>query len=175
MCRSGLRTLPKNRRPHRKQRHNAGSLSFDAVVTYPFHPLYGQTIEVTGSIEHDFCRHLLIRQDHGGAFYLPAWMITPEAGLIKPIDTPRLPVERLHDLRALLDLLLLSHADESVSTGDVDAKAQSTRSVFLSGANGALEPRRSPDCHNASSRAAAGGDGRTKAIQFVSERKGGRQ
>jgi hypothetical protein len=35
----------------------------------------------------------LIRQDHGGAFYLPAWMITPEAGLIKPFDTPRLPLE----------------------------------------------------------------------------------
>ena len=98
---------------------------------YPFHPLYGQTVEITGSIEHDFCRHFLIRQDHGGAFYLPAWMITPEAGLIKPVDTPRLPLERLHDLRALLDLLLHSHADELVSSGDVDAPTQSTRSAFL--------------------------------------------
>lgn len=33
-------------------------------------------------------------------------MITPEAGSIKPVDTPTLPLERLRDLRALLDQVL---------------------------------------------------------------------
>jgi hypothetical protein len=117
----------------------------------------------------------LIRQDHGGAFYLPAWMITPEAGLIKPVDTPRLPLERLRDLRALLDLLLHSHEDELVSTGDVDATTPSTRSVFVSGANNSLEAGRSSDGHNASSGAAAGGSERAESIQSVSEGKGGGQ
>jgi hypothetical protein len=117
----------------------------------------------------------LIRQEDGGAFYLPAWMITPEAGLIKPVDTPHLPLERLHDLRALLDLLLHSHAAELVSTGDVDATTQSTRSVFQSGATGSLEPSRSADCHNASSRTTAGGDERAESIHSLPEGKGGRQ
>ena len=170
-----MRCDPKCGHLRRKQRHDAGSLGFDAVVTYPFHPLCGEMVEITGSVEHDFCNHLLIRQDHGGAFHLPEWMITPEAGSIKPVDTPTLPLERLRDLRALVDQVLHSREDELVSTGDVDATRQSTRSVCLSDANDSLEPSRSPDGHDASSGAAAGGGERAASIQSVSDRKGGRQ
>lgn len=133
--------------PHRKPRHNAGNLSFDAVVTYPFHPLCGHTVEVVGDVEHDLCRHFLIRQAHGGAFYLPAWMIGAEAGLIEPVDTSRLPLAQLWDLRVLLDQLLNSSADAMVNGGDVDEAPTSpaTRPVHTDCQSGSMEPRGSSE------------------------------
>jgi Family of unknown function (DUF5372) len=49
------------------------------VVTYPFHPLVGQTVLVTGGHEHDGVDYLLIRQPHGGSFQIPGWMFDPAA------------------------------------------------------------------------------------------------
>jgi hypothetical protein len=46
-------------RPLRKRVHNAGCLPFEAVVTYPFHPLARQTVLVVGGIEHGGARHLI--------------------------------------------------------------------------------------------------------------------
>ncbi|WP_352567623.1 MULTISPECIES: DUF5372 family protein [unclassified Mesorhizobium] len=41
------------------------------IVTYPFHPLAGQTVVVIGEHEHDGIRRFLIRQPHGGTYHLP--------------------------------------------------------------------------------------------------------
>src|SRR5690242_21308455 len=38
---------------HPNREHNAGFLTFEAVVTYPFHPLAGRTVLVIGQHEHD--------------------------------------------------------------------------------------------------------------------------
>ena len=37
-----------------------GFSTYEAVVTYPFHPLAGQTVLVIGDYEHDGIRHFLI-------------------------------------------------------------------------------------------------------------------
>lgn len=62
--------------PHRSpsRGHSAGFLTFEAVITYPFHPLVGQTVLVVGDHEHDGIHHFLIRQPQGGFFQVPDWM-----------------------------------------------------------------------------------------------------
>jgi len=159
--------------PRRKQRHNAGSLGFDTVVTYPFHPLFGQTVNVIGSVEHDFCLHLMIGQAHGGAFYLPAWMTEPEAGSIKPVDTPHLPLESLRDLRALLDQLLHSRADKTVSMGDFDDSSKTTRSVCTAGAAGSLGAARPPQSDDPPAGPAARSNDPARHTKSADDREGG--
>jgi hypothetical protein len=41
------------------------------VVSYPFHPLVGQTVLVIGEHEHDGIRHFLIRQPSGSSYQSP--------------------------------------------------------------------------------------------------------
>jgi hypothetical protein len=62
---------------HPSRGHSSGFLTYEAVVTYPFHLLVGQTVLVTGSHEHDGVDYLLIRQPHGGSFQIPGWMFDP--------------------------------------------------------------------------------------------------
>ena len=101
----------------RKQRHNAGNLAFDAVVAYPFHPLVGQTVLVVGEQEHNGVRHFLIRQPHDGTLHVPDWMVTPQAGSHAIVATPRIPLNALLELRAILDHLVVS--SEAVITPTV--------------------------------------------------------
>jgi hypothetical protein len=54
--------------------HSARFLTFEAVVTYPFHPMAGQTVLVIGDHEHDGIHHLMIRQANGGSYQVPDWM-----------------------------------------------------------------------------------------------------
>lgn len=162
--------------PHRrKQRHNAGIPGFDAVVTYPFHPLFGQTVNVIGSVEHDSCLHFLIRQADGGAFYLPAWMTEPEAGSIKTVDTPHLPLGSLRDLRALLDQLLHSRADETVSKGDFDDPSETTRSVCTAGAAGSLDAGRPPESDDPPAGATARSNDPARHAKSADDREGGQR
>ncbi|WP_353001223.1 DUF5372 family protein [Mesorhizobium sp. M1295] len=104
-----------HRRP--KQRHNAGNPGFDVVVTYPFHPLVGQTVAVVGEHDHDGICHLLVRQPHGGTFHLPDWIAAPQAGSVAIVAAPRLSLTHLLELRALLDHLVGSLPRDSISGG----------------------------------------------------------
>ena len=96
--------------------HNAGHLPFETVVVYPFHPFASQIVMVVGRIEHAGAHHLIIRKLDGSAFLLPAWMTAPEAGSIRIVAFPRLPVNRLIELRALVDRLVASSSGELVPT-----------------------------------------------------------
>jgi Family of unknown function (DUF5372) len=101
----------------RKQAHNAGCLAFDTVVTYPFHPLVGQTVLVVGGTEHAGARHLIVRKSDGAAFHIPAWMTAPEATSIQLRADPRLPVNQLFELRILLDRLMALSIVEQIHDG----------------------------------------------------------
>ena len=68
--------------------HNAGFLTFEAVITYPFHPLAGQTVLVVGDYEHSGIHHLLIRQ-------VPDWMFSQTASALAIVVDPRLPISQL--------------------------------------------------------------------------------
>ena len=101
----------------RKAVHNTGCLPIEAVVRYPFHPFAGQLVPIVGHIEHAGTRHLIIRTADKSGFLLPSWMTAPEAGAIQIVAGPRLPLNRIIELRALVDRLMASSSGELVPTG----------------------------------------------------------
>ena len=106
-----------SRPPFAKGVHSAGCLTFDATVTYPFHPLVGQSVLVVGAIEHGGARHLIIRKPSDGSRFLPEWMTSPTAGATAIVSCPRLSVNRLVELRTLLDRLMASSSGNNVPGG----------------------------------------------------------
>src|SRR5262249_27292264 len=88
--------------------HNTGRLTFEVAVRYPYHPLTGQSVLVVGETEHGDTLHLIVRKSDGTKLLLPAWMTFPESNSVKILSCPRLSVNRLLDLRALLDRLMSS-------------------------------------------------------------------
>lgn len=84
------------------------------MVTYPFHPCAGQTVLAVGEIEHASVQHLIIRRLDGRSFHLPIWMTSPEAETTRIIACARLPVNLVHELRALVDGLVASSPREQV-------------------------------------------------------------
>src|SRR5499433_3977539 len=101
----------------RRATHSTGCLPVELIVTYPFHPLAGQLVPIVGHIEHAGTRHLIIRTADKSGFLLPSWMTTPEAGAIRIVPGPRLPLNRIIELRALVDRLMASSSGELVPTG----------------------------------------------------------
>ncbi len=93
--------------------HNAGLLGSEAEVTYPFHPLFRRTALVVADQFHNGMRHLTLRTEDGSSFMVPAWMTAPEAASVEVVASPRLPVERLLELRTFLDSVLASSSGET--------------------------------------------------------------
>src|SRR5580704_4210131 len=87
--------------------HNAGCLTYEVMITYPFHPLVRQSVLVVGDKEHGGTRYLIIcKPGEGARLLLPEWMTFPEAGAIQIRMRLRLSVTRLVELRALIDRLM---------------------------------------------------------------------
>jgi hypothetical protein len=84
---AGAPSAPKPARRCPSRGHNTGFLTFESVITYPFHPLVGQTVLVVGSHEHDGIHHLLIQQQNGGFHQIPDWMFVPEANTLAIVAT----------------------------------------------------------------------------------------
>jgi hypothetical protein len=101
----------------RKGVHSAGCPPFEVAATYPFHPFANRTVLVAGATEHAGTRHLIIREADGSAVLLPVWMTAPEAALVRIVDRLRLPVDRLVDLRTIVDGLMVSSSGDLVPTG----------------------------------------------------------
>ncbi|MFC7554713.1 DUF5372 family protein [Pseudoroseomonas wenyumeiae] len=72
-------------------------------VTYPFHPLFGSMAVVIGDHVHNGTRHLTLRLDDGTSSLVPAWMTGADGAALRVVNVPRLPLDRLLELRALLD------------------------------------------------------------------------
>jgi hypothetical protein len=61
---------------------------------------------------------MLVRGTDGTTHLLPAWMTSPEAGAIEIVTVPRLPVNRLFELRSVLDrIMIASSSGEIAPTG----------------------------------------------------------
>jgi hypothetical protein len=73
---------------------------------------------VFGDKEHAGMRHLLVRRPDGAKILLPEWMTFPHAGAIRILSHPRLCVNRLVELRALLDRLMASSAGKLAGGGE---------------------------------------------------------
>ena len=99
--------------PRSDQRHTAGRLASEERIRYPFHPRSGELVVVVGVKRHAGIEHLVIRQPDRTLALLPAWMTTPRTSEIGLVEHPRLCLERLADLRYLVDALLASCRGES--------------------------------------------------------------
>jgi Family of unknown function (DUF5372) len=71
-------------------------------ILYPFHPRSGEVVAVVGLKRHAGTAHFIIRQPDRTLASLPAWMTDASRGTQALVAYPRLPVERLADLRAVL-------------------------------------------------------------------------
>ena len=138
---------PSFRRLRPNREHNAGFLTFEAVVTYPFHPLAGRTVLVIGQHEHDGIRHFLIRQPNGGSYQIPDWMLDPAASHLAIVSVPRLPISQLVLLRALVDRLVTSPLKEG-STGRIGhdkVASETSRSVRCTNRADRIDRSRTPE------------------------------
>ena len=74
------------------------------MVRYPFHPLYGQTLEVTTGARHADGSHTVVAPD-GSQLKVPVWMTVPEA------ETHVVSAEAVIGSCALLHLLVTDQID----------------------------------------------------------------
>ena len=126
-----------------KQRDSAGRLGSEVRITYPHHPRCGQAVAVLGSKRHAGSSHFVVRQPDGTLSLLPSWMTESAASANRMHLSPRLPIERLVDLRCLVDALLASLQGESVPgerVHDACSEAKSARSVQATVARAQLHP-----------------------------------
>ena len=169
--------LPNAAPRHPSRGHSAGFLTFEAVVTYPFHPMVGQTVLVIGDHEHDGIHHLLIRQAHGGSYQVPDWMFDPAASGLAVVRVPRLPVSQLMSLRSLVDHLVACSPEERSGGGTGNEKVIPSTSGLIRRNNSArrTDRRRAPDGGGTAVRIADGssngGDQQSDDLQEA----GGRQ
>jgi hypothetical protein len=113
------RLLPRSHGLPPKGVHNAGCLTHEVIITYPYHPLVGQSVLVIGEKEHGGTRYLIIcKAGEGARLLLPEWMTFPEAGAIQTVSRPRLSVTRLVELRALIDRLMALSPGNHLSGGE---------------------------------------------------------
>src|SRR3954451_22794757 len=82
-------------------------------ISYPHHPRFGQIVVVLGAKQHAGVVHLVIRQPDGTLSLVPRWMTEASGSSCGLRQAPRLSLERLSDLRCLVDALLASMRGES--------------------------------------------------------------
>ena len=89
-------------------------------------------VAVVGSKRHVGADHLVIRQPDRTLTLLPVWMTEPAAASHQLVSSPRLSIESLAEVRALVDALLASSGRESSrrkGAGDEERTTQPKGSV----------------------------------------------
>jgi hypothetical protein len=80
-------------------------------------------VSVIGAKRHAGTEHFIIRQPDRTLALLPVWMTETGRSVPALVAHPRLPIERLSDLRALLDALMAScNGDPSPCKGAGDGE-----------------------------------------------------
>ena len=74
------------------------------VIHYPFHPRFGQSVEVVNRRLFAGSEHLVVVQRDGTLALFPAWMSAEIARSATLTACPRLSVDRLMELRRQLEL-----------------------------------------------------------------------
>ncbi|WLA47952.1 DUF5372 family protein [Bradyrhizobium elkanii] len=147
------------------------------MIAYPYHPLTGRTVVVTGDHEHDGVHYFLIRQPQGGSFQVPGWMFDPAACSTEIVTVPRLPVSQLLELRSLVDQTVACRPEEASPGGFGDEKAVSYANGSVPSPNPAErhERRRTPKGAGASASIADGSGDEAGQRTSGQQQKGSRQ
>lgn len=95
---------------------NARILAHEVTVTYPFHPLVGQAFVLAGQYQHGGVEQVLVRRRDGATFIFPAWM-TANPTLGKIVAHPQLPVNRLIEVRAIVDRIMIASSARDSAGG----------------------------------------------------------
>ena len=160
------------------QRHTAGCPAFEVRITYRFHPRVGDFVTVVGVRRHASADHLIVRQPDRTLALLPAWMTQTNGSWCELVQHPRLPLEKLAELHALVGTLLISLRGDSPSTrgaGDDERATQPKRFIRTSNdASRASVP--SPDGAHAAAPGPPDGSGGSgnRGRDGRSDRRGGR-
>src|SRR3954463_10967822 len=162
-----------------KQRHTAGCPAVEVRILYPFHPRSGEVVTVIGAKRHVGMVHFIIRQPDRTLALLPAWMTDASRGAEALVASPRLSIERLRDLRALLDALMASCTGSLPpcnGAGDAENARQSEGPIRQEGAGDGVSARPAEQAGTAAAGFARRGGRRTAAPDRNSglRRRGGR-
>ena len=142
-----------------RQRHNAGCLAGEVVIHYPFHPRFGQSVEVVHRRRFAGAEHLVVVQRDGTLALIPAWMSEETARSAALTACPRLSVDRLMDLRRQLDSLHASRGESAPQAGgDHAPKTEPAARLVPGGATNGTSPDH-PEGHPRSPHRRASGRG----------------
>jgi hypothetical protein len=94
-------------------------------------------VAVVGSKRHVGADHLVICQPDRTLALLPVWMTDPTAASYQLVSSPRLSIESLAEVRALIDALLASSGRESPRR---EVRGQDDRSGSSARPSGEADP-----------------------------------
>ena len=97
------------------KRHSAYRLS-KIKIKYRWHPMNGQTIQVTRKVKRHGCDVLHFENDPGRPREIPAWMADTEECAVMSTGSAQVSINALCELRRLLDTLASAKASSEVSS-----------------------------------------------------------
>jgi hypothetical protein len=86
-----------------------------ATVNYPYHPRFGEEIQIVGFRRHRGERCCVIAKHDGHRELIPEWMTNSHSAEISIVSLPRLDVHALRNLRRLINCEILSLLDKAKS------------------------------------------------------------
>src|SRR5215813_6478846 len=137
-------------RPYSEWRHTAHKQPTEVLITYRFHPRFGETVLIRRCLQRGGMEYFVVHQPDGSFACLPAWMMQPSASRFEICDKPNFSLDILRSLRSQVDDLLGFLLSES-KTERADNDAPKRKSP-------AQPVRRGKAAH----RAAAGSEGRAR-------------
>jgi len=93
--------------------HNAHQYPILATVNYPYHPRFGEQIQIVGIRRHRGESCCVIALHNGRCELIPEWMTNPHWAEMSIVLLPRLDVSALRSLRRLLNSDILSLLDQA--------------------------------------------------------------
>src|SRR5580704_15092486 len=94
-----------------RQRHNAGYLTPENRIFYPFHPRCGETVAIVRTHRFQGADVFVVQQPDGTLAHIPRWMMEETAARYSLGSQPRLPLDHLRNLRLEIDGALLERID----------------------------------------------------------------
>ena len=110
-------------------------------IEYPWHPLYGQNLQVRKRVVERSGTYYVIELPDGTNQFLPDWMTDPASCANSEIGLPRCSLDGLFSLCQLLDAQSLSERPRS---SKLKGKKESMEGASIESTQGQILPEKSP-------------------------------